>query len=92
MGRPAATVIVMGLSAVSSNLALRKLEAGPRKGLRSLNAFWGPVIMHALYRNILLGITSPFTFLFGPTTIAVFVGQAIGVWLWRRSLAENKQQ
>jgi hypothetical protein len=29
-------------------------------------------------------ITSPLTLLLGFTVIAVFVGQAVGGWLWRR--------
>jgi hypothetical protein len=31
-----------------------------------------------------LRVTSPSTLLLGPSVVAVFVGQAVGVWLWRR--------
>ena len=81
----AATVIVVGLLAISSNFALRKLKAGPWKWLQRLNyALFALVIAHAFFYGALLRVTSPFTFLLGITVIAVFIGQAVGVWLWRR--------
>ena len=81
----AATVIVVGLLALSSNFALRKLKAGPWKNLQRLNyALFVLVILHAIYYGALLRVTSPSTLLLGLSVIAVFVGQAVGVWLWRR--------
>lgn len=82
----AATVIVVGLLGISSDFALRKLKAGPWKWLQRLNyALFALVIAHAVYYGALLRVTSPSTLLLGLSVIAVFVGQAVGVWLWRRS-------
>jgi sulfoxide reductase heme-binding subunit YedZ len=81
----AALVIVGGLLALSSDLALRKLKARPWKRLQRLNyALFALVILHAFFYGALLRVTSPFTLLLGLSIIAVFVGQAVGVWLWRR--------
>ncbi|MBI4321412.1 MAG: ferric reductase-like transmembrane domain-containing protein, partial [Chloroflexi bacterium] len=81
----AATVIVVGLLAISSDFALRKLKAGPWKWLQRLNyALFALVIAHAICYGALLRVTSPSTLLLGLSVIAVFVGQAVGVWLWRR--------
>jgi sulfoxide reductase heme-binding subunit YedZ len=81
----AATVIVVGLLALSSNFALRKLRAGPWKRLQRLNyVLFGLVIAHAFYYGALSRLTSPFTLLLGISVVAVFVGQAVGIWLWRR--------
>ena len=81
----AATVVVVGLLAISSNAALRKLKARPWKRLQRLNyALFALVIAHAFFYGALLRVTSPYTLLLGLTVIAVFVGQAVGVCLWRR--------
>ena len=81
----AALVIVVGLLALSSDFALRKLKARPWKRLQRLNyALFALVILHAFFYGALLRLTSPFTLLLGVCVIAVFVGQAAGVWLWRR--------
>ncbi|MCI0579199.1 MAG: ferric reductase-like transmembrane domain-containing protein [Chloroflexi bacterium] len=81
----AATVIVVGLLAISSDFALRKLKAGPWKWLQRLNyALFALVIAHAIFYGALLRVTSPSTLLLGLSVIAVFIGQAVGVWLWRR--------
>jgi sulfoxide reductase heme-binding subunit YedZ len=85
-----ALVIVVGLLAVSSDFALRKLRARPWKRLQRLNyALFALVIAHAFFYGALLRITSPFTLLLGLSVIAVFVGQAVGVWLWRRRYART---
>jgi methionine sulfoxide reductase heme-binding subunit len=81
----AATVMVVGLLAISSDFALRKLKAGPWKWLQRLNyALFALVILHAFFYGALLRMTSPYTLLLGLNVIAVFIGQAVGVWLWRR--------
>jgi len=86
----AATVTVMGLLALSSDLALRKLKAGPWKWLQRLNyALFALVIAHAFFYGALLRTTSPFTLLLLLSVIAVFVAQAVGVWLWRRRHART---
>jgi methionine sulfoxide reductase heme-binding subunit len=81
----AALVIVAGLLALSSDFALRKLKARPWKRLQRLNyALFALVILHAFFYGALLRVTSPFTLLLGVSVIAVFVGQGVGIWLWRR--------
>jgi sulfoxide reductase heme-binding subunit YedZ len=85
----AATVIVVGLLALSSDFALRKLKAGTWKWLQRLNyALFALVVAHTIYYAAfgggLLRVTSPSTLLLGLSVIAVFAGQAVGVWLWRR--------
>jgi DMSO/TMAO reductase YedYZ heme-binding membrane subunit len=81
----AATVIVVGLLGISSDFALRKLSARPWKWLQRLNyALFALVIAHAFFYGALLRTTSPFTLLLILSVLAVFGGQAVGVWLWRR--------
>jgi sulfoxide reductase heme-binding subunit YedZ len=81
----AATVIVVGLLATSSNFALRKLRARRWKRIQRLNyALFALVIAHAFFYGALLRTTSPFTLLLLLSVSAVFVGQAVGAWLWRR--------
>ena len=80
-----ATVIVVGLLAISSDLALRKLKAGPWKWLQRLNyALCSLVIAHAIFYGALRRVTSPSTRVLGLSVIAVLVAQAVGVWRWRR--------
>ena len=84
----AALVIVVGLLAISSDAALRKLKARPWKRLQRLNyALFALVIAHAFFYGALLRLQSPYTILLGLSVIAVFAGQAVGVWLWRRRYA-----
>ncbi len=81
----AALVIVVGLLAISSDLALRKFKARRWKRLQRLNyALFALVIAHAFFYGALLRRTSPFTLLLGFSVIVVFAGQAVGIWLWRR--------
>jgi sulfoxide reductase heme-binding subunit YedZ len=81
----AALMIVVGLLAISSDFALRKLKVKPWKWLQRLSyALFALVILHAFFYGAFLRTTSPFTFLLGLSVIAIFVGQAVGVWLWRR--------
>jgi sulfoxide reductase heme-binding subunit YedZ len=86
----AATVIVVGLFATSSNLALRKLKARRWKRIQRLNyALFALVIAHAFFYGALLRTNSPYTPLLLLSIIAVFVGQVVGVWLWRRRHART---
>jgi sulfoxide reductase heme-binding subunit YedZ len=81
----AATVIVVGLLAISSDFALRKLKFRNWKWLQRSNyALFALVIAHAIYYGALLRVTSPSTLLLGLSVVAVFIGQLVGVWLWRR--------
>ncbi|MDQ3780883.1 MAG: ferric reductase-like transmembrane domain-containing protein [Chloroflexota bacterium] len=81
----AALVIVTGLLALSTDGSLRELKARRWKNLQRLNyALFALVVAHAFLYGALLRLESPFTLLLILTVIAVFLGQAVGVWLWRR--------
>jgi len=81
----AATVIVVGLLAISSDLALRKLKARRWKNIQRLNyALFVLVIAHAIFYGALLRVTSISTILLGIIVSVIFIGQMVGVWLWRR--------
>jgi sulfoxide reductase heme-binding subunit YedZ len=87
----AATVIVVGLLAVSSDLALRKLKARTWKNLQRLNyALFGLVIVHAFFYGALLRMESPFSVILIISAIAVLAGQTLGIWLWRRRYAHTQ--
>lgn len=86
----AATVIVVGLLAISSNFALRKLKAKRWKNLQRLNyALFALVVVHAIFYGALLRVTSISTFLLGLIVIVVFMGQTAGVSLWRQRHAHG---
>lgn len=81
----AATVIVVGLLAISSNFALRKLKARRWKNLQRLNyALFALVIAHAILYGALRSVTSVSTVLLSLIVSLAFVGQMMGIWLWRR--------
>jgi len=81
----AALVIVVVLFALSTDGALRELKARTWRDLQRLNyTLFALVFLHAFFYGALLRMTSPFTRLLIFTVIAVVVGQAVGVWLWRR--------
>jgi sulfoxide reductase heme-binding subunit YedZ len=86
----AALVIVVGLLAISTDRALRELKARRWKRLQRLNyALFVLVVLHAFFYGALLRMTSPFTLLLLVMVVAVFAGQAAGIWLWRRRLARS---
>jgi DMSO/TMAO reductase YedYZ heme-binding membrane subunit len=86
----AATVIVVALLATSSDLALRKLKARRWKRIQRLNyAFFALVIAHAFFYGAVLRTDSPYTLLLLLSVVAVLVGQAVGVWLYRRRYARR---
>jgi sulfoxide reductase heme-binding subunit YedZ len=81
----AALVIVAGLLAISTDGALRELKARRWKRLQRLNyALFALVVLHAVFYGALLRMTSPFTLLLLFIVAVVLVGQAVGIWLWRR--------
>jgi methionine sulfoxide reductase heme-binding subunit len=85
----AATLIVVGLAAISSDAALRRLKAKRWKRLQRLNyLLFGLVIVHAVLYGALWRKTSPYTWLLVVSTVMVLAGQAIGVRLWRRRRAK----
>jgi sulfoxide reductase heme-binding subunit YedZ len=94
----AATVIVVGLLALSSDVALRKLKAKPWKRIQRLNyAIFALVVVHAFFYGALLRTESSYTRLLLASVIAVFLGQVIGIWLWRhrntrRTASRDKQR
>ena len=63
-----------GLTAQKFREATAEEQVTYRKWMRGMVFFYG-----ALLRR-----TSPFTLLLGLSVIGVFVGQGVGVWLWRR--------
>jgi sulfoxide reductase heme-binding subunit YedZ len=81
----AALIIVALLLALSSDAVLRKLKARNWKRLQRLNyALFALVIVHAFFYGALLRETSPYTILLLLSVVAVVVGQAVGIWLFRR--------
>lgn len=88
----AATVVVVGLLALSNNFALRKLKARTWKNLQRLNyALFALVIAHAFFYGALLRLDSPFTLVLAISVVAVLLGQGAGVWLWRRRYARARE-
>jgi sulfoxide reductase heme-binding subunit YedZ len=86
----AALVIVAGLLALSSDTVLRKLKAKNWKRIQRLNyVLFALVIAHAFFYGALLRTDSPYTVLLGLTLIAVVVGQAVGISLFRRRYARR---
>jgi DMSO/TMAO reductase YedYZ heme-binding membrane subunit len=81
----AALVILVGLLAISTDGSLRELKARRWKNLQRLNyALFGLVVVHAVFYGALLRMTSPLTLFLILTVNAVVIGQAVGIWLWRR--------
>lgn len=81
----AATVMAVVLLVTSNDAALRRLKARPWKWLQRLNyAVFALVLAHAFFYGAFLRMSSPFTKLLILSIVSVIVGQAIGVWLWRR--------
>ena len=82
----AALVIVAGLLALSTNRSLRELKAERWKNLQRLNyTLFALVVLHAVFYGALARPASPFTLLLLATVLAVLGGQAVGIWLHRRS-------
>ena len=80
-----ALLIALGLLATSSDVTLRKLKAARWKGFqRSTYALLALVVLHAFFYGALLRLASPFTLLLVLSVVSIFVGQAVGICLWRR--------
>ncbi|MDQ3641099.1 MAG: ferric reductase-like transmembrane domain-containing protein [Actinomycetota bacterium] len=81
----AALVIVVGLLAISTNRSVRELKGERWKNLQRLNyTLFALVVLHAVFYGALLRMTSPFTLVLIFTVLLVFVGQAVGICLYRR--------
>lgn len=86
----AAVLIVAALAAISSDWALRKLKAKRWKRIQRLNYIVFPlVVAHAVLYGALLRLTSPYTTVLGVSVVAVLVGQAVGIRLWRQRNARK---
>jgi sulfoxide reductase heme-binding subunit YedZ len=81
----AATAVVLALLAISSDLALRGLKAGPWKWIQRLNyVLFALVVAHAIYYGALERTASFSTLLLLFIVASVALGQIIGISLWRR--------
>jgi sulfoxide reductase heme-binding subunit YedZ len=86
----AALLIAIGLAAISSDAALRKLKAKRWKRIQRLNyLLFTLVVAHALLYGALWRETSPYTVTLGLIVLAVVMGQAIGVRLTRQRHAAS---
>ncbi len=82
----AATVLVVLLLVISTDRYLRALKAKRWKDLQRLNySLFGLVVLHAVFYGALRRAASPFALVLVVTVIAVLVGQAAGICLWRRN-------
>jgi DMSO/TMAO reductase YedYZ heme-binding membrane subunit len=64
---------------------MRELKAKRWKDLQRLNyTLFALVVVHAVFYGALSQMTSPFTLILVVTVIVVLLGQAVGIWLWRR--------
>lgn len=81
----AATVIVVGLLAISTDRSLQELKPKRWKRFQRLNyALFALVVLHAFFYGALLRMTAPFTLVLIGIVTAVLVGQLVGIWLWRQ--------
>jgi methionine sulfoxide reductase heme-binding subunit len=81
----AATVIVAMLLVISTDRYLLELKARRWKDLQRLNyTLFALVVLHAVFYGTLQRGTSPFTQVLVLSIVTVLVGQAVGIWLWRR--------
>ncbi len=86
----AATVIAALLLVLSTDRHLRELKARRWKNLQRLNyALFALVVLHAVFYGALRPTTSPFTLTLIVTVTVVLLGQAAGIWLWRRRLVAD---
>jgi sulfoxide reductase heme-binding subunit YedZ len=88
----AALVIVVGLLAISTDRSMRELKATRWKTLQRLNyALFVLVVVHAFFYGAVFRLGSPLTLLLTCAVLAVLVGQATGIWLWRRRYVRAAQ-
>jgi sulfoxide reductase heme-binding subunit YedZ len=80
-----ALVLAVELLAISTTRAVRELKPAHWKNLQRLNyTLFALVVLHAVFYGALRRPESPFTVLLVFTVIAVLLGQAMGIWLYRR--------
>jgi len=81
----AALVVVVSLLAISTTRSVRELKPERWKNLQRLNyTLFALVVVHAIFYGPLLRITSPFTLVLVFAVVMVFMGQAVGIWLYRQ--------
>lgn len=81
----AAVVIAVGLAAISSDAALRKLKAARWKRLQRANYLLAVLaVLHAVLYGAFWRLTSPYTVTLLASVVIVVVAQAMGVRRWRR--------
>lgn len=89
----AATVIVVGLLVISTDRTMRELSGKRWKRLQRLNyILFALVVAHAVFYGALNRMTSPLTLLLIFTVVAVLVGQAVGIRVWRRKQKELEKR
>ena len=85
-----ALLIAAGLAVISSDAALRKLNAKRWKRLQRFNyALFALVVIHAVLYGALWRTTSPYTVLLALSVVAVLAAQAMGIRLWRQRNADR---
>jgi sulfoxide reductase heme-binding subunit YedZ len=86
----AVTVIVTGLLVISTDRYVRELKSRRWKDVQRLNyTLFALVVLHAVFYGALRRMTSPFTIVLLVSVIVVLLGQAVGIWLWRRAHART---
>lgn len=89
----AATVIVVALLVTSTDRVMRELSGRRWKMIQRFNyAVFVLVVVHAIFYRALQRMPSPLTLLLIGTSVAVLVGQAVGIRLWRRRQREKNER
>lgn len=85
----AALVIAVGLLAISTDRTLRELKVRRWKSLQRLNYALPPLVAVHAYFYGALSPMSPFRTVLVIDVVAILVGQAVGMWLWRRTSSRD---
>lgn len=89
----AATVIVVALLVTSTDRVMRELSGKRWKVIQRFNyGVFVLVVLHAVFYGALQRMPSPLTLLLIATCVAVLVGQAVGIRLWRRRQRERDER
>lgn len=87
----AATVIIVALLVTSTDRVMRELSGKRWKMIQRFNyGVFVLVVLHAVFYGALQRMPSPLTLLLIATCVAVLVGQAVGIRLWRRRQREKE--
>lgn len=89
----AATVIAVALLVTSTDRMMRELSGKRWKTIQRFNyGVFALVVLHAIFYGALQRMPSPLTLLLIGTCVAVLVGQAVGIRLWRRRQREKDER